>query len=694
MKKIYSSLITIACVFTLSAQILDRSVRPMEAPAKEINIKDAEVFTLKNGLKVFLVEDHATPFLYYSVQLDIKPDLQGNKAGMHGMFGEVFGKITKNRSKEQLNKDIDMISLRGGVNQRGGNVYFLKKYQDQALDIMTDMLFNPIFSQEEFDLGMTKYKTALSTLGDDAGQINNRIAGALLYGSGFPSGEIETEETLNNITLADLEAYYVTYFAPNVARLVIVGDISQKEAKKMAEKHFGNWKKKEVPIAEYVIPVMPEHRKVAFVNKAGAVQSAIDVCYPIQYNLKETDYDAASVMSQILGGGGTGHLFMNLREDKSWTYGIYTNLAPGEQIGSMSLTSGRGAASVQALATDSAIYEVLKEFQLMIDKPVTEEELKNAITYRAGSFSRSLAESETMARFAINIDKYNLPKDYYKNYLKRLAALTPADIQAAAKKYLKPGNAEIIVTGDRQYADRLAQFADDGTVQWYDYDANPIETPKAQTVDISAEEIINNYLNAIGGKDLIAKINDYKLTGTTETMGQAISLEQYFKKPNLLSQVMTMQGVLLQKIAFDGKVLHIDGMSGKQDQTEGTEYESMKNNPAETCIDEVNYLIGYEMLVEGIESINGADAYIVKVSRNGTSKTEYYDVKTTLKVRTTGTVETQAGEITTLTDYDDYREVEGVKFPFLMKQTGMGQSFTTTVSSIEINKGVENSVFQ
>lgn len=477
MKKIYSLLLVLLCVCAVNAQTLDRSIRPSAAPAKEINIKDAEVFTLKNGLKVFLVEDKTTPFLYYSLQLDVKPALEGDKAGMYDMFNEVFGKMTQTRSKEQLSKDIDMIAMRGGVHRNGGYAYFLKKYQSEALGIMTDMLFNPVFSQEEFDLEMSKYKTAMSSFGDDVNQINKRLAGTLIYGKGFPKGEIETIESLNNINLTDLEAYYHTYFAPNVSRLVIVGDISKKEAEKVVKKYFGNWKKKNVPVAQYTIPTAPEHRKVAFANKPGAVQSAIDVCYPIHYNVKEADYDAANIMNQILGGS-TSHLFLNLREEKSWTYGVYSSLSPGEQIGSMSLYGKTGAGTVKAQATDSAVFEILKEFQLMIDQPVTETELKDAVTFQIGNFSRALAESETMARFAVNIDKYNLPKDHYKNYLKRLEALTVADIQAAAKKYLKPENAWIVVTADKQYAPGLAKFAADGNVQWYDYDANPIETPE------------------------------------------------------------------------------------------------------------------------------------------------------------------------------------------------------------------------
>lgn len=694
MKKIiYSLLISLVCVLAANAQTFDRSVRPSAAPAKEVNIKDAQVFTLKNGLKVFLVEDKSTPLVYYSLQLDVKPALQGDKAGMNNLFNEVFGKATKNRNKEQLNKDIDLIGMKGYVHRNGGFAYFLKKYQDKALDIMSDMLLNPVFTQEEFDLGLSKYKTDLSSLGDDPGVINDRIAKALIYGKGYPGGEVETMETYDNVTLADMESYYNTYFAPNVSRLVIVGDISKKEAEKQAEKYFGKWAKKEVPVAQYTLPTAPAQRKVAFANKPGAVQSSIDVCYPIPFSLKESDYDAAMVMNQILGGSGTGHLFMNLREDKSWTYGIYTNLAGDEQMGSMSLTSGRGAASIKAMATDSAVYEILKEFNRVINEPVGEDELKNALTYRAGNFSRSLEQSETMAQFAVNIDKYNLPKDYYRNYLKRLESLTPADIQAAARKYIKPENAWVVVTADRQYANGLARFAADGKVQWYDYDANPVEAPKKQEANISAEEVIANYVKAIGGKEAVGKVNDYKIIAEMEVMGQKGTFEQYFKKPNLSATVMSMQGMVIQKVAFDGTTLHMSGMQGSSEFTEGEAYDSMKNDMGVSP--EINYAAnGYTLAVEGIESIDGADAYALKIERKGKATIEYYSVISGLKLRVVETNETPMGEMQNIRDYSDYREVDGVKFPFTLKQSAAGQVITITITSVDINKGVDDAVFK
>ncbi|GHU72005.1 hypothetical protein FACS189413_14480 [Bacteroidia bacterium] len=682
------------CVFSLNAQTVDRSIRPSSAPSKEINIKDAKIFTLSNGLKVFLVEDKTTPIVYYSLQLDVEPALEGEKAGISAMFNDVFGKITKSRTKEQLNKAVDLIGARANTHRDGGYISFLKKYEAQALDIFSDMILNPVFSQEEFDLTAEKYKTFMSSLGDDAGELNERVSAVLTYGKNYPDGEIETMGSIEKVQLTDLESYYKTYFAPNVSRLVIVGDVSLKETQANVKKYFGAWKKKNVPVTKYQIPSTPEATKVAFVVKPGAVQSAIDVSYPIHYDIKEADYDAARVMDQILGGSGTGHLFLNLREAHSYTYGVYSDLSPDEHIGRFSLSSGRGAASVKAAVTDSAIYEIFNELKRIKNEPVTAEELKAAKTYRAGGFSRSLEQAGTIANFAIMIDKYKLPKDYYKNYLKRLDAVTIEDVQAAANKYIHPERAWVVVAGDKAHAEKLLPFASDNTIHYYDYNGDPTEAPVEKTAEISAEQVIADYVHALGGQAAIDKINDFKTTAEVTMMGQNVELNQLFKKPNFSVTDLSLNGTTIQHIAFDGQTVRISGMGGSQEMTSGKEFDAIKNESA--VVPEISFAAnGYTLSISGIEPVNGQDAYILSITKaDESASVSYFDVKTGLKVKNVTTVQTQMGEQQTITEYGDYREVDGVKFPFFMKQNTAGMVMDVAVKSVEINTGLADSAFK
>lgn len=692
-KTLYILSLLLVCVFAVNAQKLDRSIQPKAAAAKGIDIKDAQIFTLSNGLKVFVVEDKRAPVVYYSLRLDIKPALEGEKAGLGGLFSSVMGTATQNRNKEQLNKDIDLIGARISANSRGGFASGLKKYDAKLLEIMSDMLFNPKFTQEELDLQKDKTKSGLSMIADDASTINGRVSSVLLYGKGYPDGEIETVKSVESVTLADLDNYYKTYFAPNVSRLVIVGDITLKEAKANAEKYFGKWAKKDVPVAKYELPQLPASNKVAMVNKDGAPQSAINITYPLDYKPGAADAAAVSLLSYTYGGGSASRLFKNLRETHSYTYGVYSSINSDEFVGSFELTSGRGAGSVKAAATDSALYQIFYEMGQMIDKPIGEKELKDAKAALAGSFGRSVSEPSVIANYAVNIDKYNLPKDYYKNYLKRLEAVTTADIQAAAKKYLKPNNALIVVVGDKSHAEGLKQFTSDGVVSFYDFDGNQVEAPKAKSADISAEDVIAKYVEAVGGKAAIDKVESYKTEGVMSMMGQNVNILVAFKKPSNVATHITMGDMVIQKIIYDGKTLKMSGMQGEKELTEGAEVDEMKNN-AGLC-NEQNYIAnGYQLSVEGVEPVNGKDAYVLKVNKGKVSMTEYYDVESGLKVKTVATVEGPQGEIQQVTEISDYKEVDGVKVPFLMKQNMMNMATTTTLTSVEINKPIDESLFK
>jgi predicted Zn-dependent peptidase len=695
MKRILNILaITLLCIYVANAQKLDRSIQPKAAPAKEINIKDAKTFTLPNGLKVFVVEDNRAPIVYYSLRLDIKPALEGNKAGLQSLFDAVIGTATANRSKEQLSKEIDLIGARIGINSRGGYASGLSKYKEKMLELLSDMLFNPVFIQEELDLWKDKEKSGLSIIADNSSSINQRVSGTLMYGKNFPDGEIETVETIENVTVQDLQKFYDTYFAPNVIRLVIVGNISEKDAKANAEKYFGKWGKKDVPVASYTIPQAPASTKVAMVSKDEAPQSTINITYPIDYKIGASDAGAITVLQYVFGGGMSSRLFQNLRETHSYTYGIYSNISSGELIGSFGLTAGRGdAGSVKGVATDSAIYQIIYEMNGMINKPIEEKELKDAKAALAGNFGRLIGEPSVIADYAVNIDKYNLPKDYYKNYLKRLEAVTAKDVQDVAKKYLKPNNAWVVVVGDKLHADGLKQFAGDKTVQFYDIDGNPIAAPVAKSANITVEQLIDNYVNTLGGKVAIEKINSYKTVGEMSMMGQKVAVTQLFKKPNKTLMEVGMEGMVIQKMLFDGSKLKISGMQGEQELTEGDEFESIKANAA-VC-PEMDYVKNkYQLTVKGIEPVNGKDTYVLEVVKGKSTKVEYYDVETGLKVKSVSSSETPQGIMQQVTEYADYKEADGVKFPYTIKQTVANMVMNITITSVEINCTIDESVFK
>lgn len=693
MKKIVQIFILLLYTATLYAQTIDRSIRPAAAPQKEIEIKDAQIFSLPNGLKVFVVEDHRAPIVYYSLRLDIKPALESNKAGLQDLFSEVIGTATQTKTKEQLNKEVDLIGANIDVNALGGSASGLKKYESNMLKLLAEMVLHPVFNQEELDLSKDKAKSALQMVSDAPDGISQRLSAALVYGPDYPKGEVETLETIDNVTVADLEFFYQSYFAPNVARVVIVGDITQDQAKANVEQYFGQWKKKEVPVATYTIPQAPDQTKVAMYHKEGAVQSIVGLAYPIDFKPGAPDVEAASIANIILGGGMSGRLFQNLRETHSYTYGAYSLLENGELVGRFAISGGRGGGgtSVKAAATDSALVQIILEMNRMVHTPISTEDLSSAKAFISGSFGRSLQNSATLADFAVSIDKYNLSKDYFKNFLKRLDAVTIAEVQAAAQKYFTPEHAWIVVVGDKEHADGLQPFAANNTVQFYDLDARPIAPPQTLAADLSAEQIINNYVQALGGITAIESITDITITAAVNAMGQNMEMIRMFKAPHYSLTSMGMGSMVIQKTVFDGTAYKASGMGGSQELTEGPEFEAAKAESA-VC-PEMNLLKnGYTVTVKGIEN----DAYVLDVDKGMMKSTYYFDVKTGLLKRQATIIETPQGEVQQISEVEDYRPVAGVLFPYATTQKipSMGVEIKIVVNTITVNTGLTTEDFK
>jgi len=210
---------------------------------------------------------------------------------------------------------------------------------------------------------------------------------------------------------------YKTYFRPNTAYLIIVGDITVQEAKSQAEKYFGKWEKGVVPAHSYSFPELNKSPRVVIGNRDGAVQSVIMVSYPLEYKPGNPDAIKASVMNSILGGGSlSSRINANLREKRAYTYGAYSSLNSDKLVGSFNASG-----EIKGESTDSAMTQLLVEIKRMITEPVDNKLLEQVKSRMSGSFARSLENPSTIAGFALNIEKYKLPKDYYATYLEKLS---------------------------------------------------------------------------------------------------------------------------------------------------------------------------------------------------------------------------------------------------------------------------------
>ncbi|MCB9082566.1 MAG: insulinase family protein, partial [Lewinellaceae bacterium] len=368
--KLILVLFVLAGVTQLPAQEDFRKTAPKPGPAPKIQLSAYEQFSLPNGLQVIVVENHKLPRVSFQVFVDVPETLEGDYAGVSSMAGQLLTTGTKTRSKAQIDEAIDFIGASLSGNAKGMFGTALSKHRDQLLELMSDVLFNATFPQEEFDKLKKQTLSGLASQKDDPNAISNNVSSVLLYGKNHPYGELTTEATVSRIGVDQCKEYVRNNFKPNIAYLIIVGDITVADAKKVANTYFGKWVKGDVKKPKLTQPQAPAATQVSFVDKTGAVQSLIDITYPIDFKPGNPENTAASVMNKILGGGSSGRLFKNIREDKGYTYGAYSSISSDELIGNFS-----ASASVRNAVTDSSLVEFMAELNRMRNEPVTAEEL-------------------------------------------------------------------------------------------------------------------------------------------------------------------------------------------------------------------------------------------------------------------------------------------------------------------------------
>jgi zinc protease len=691
MKKIIFLLFTgLILAFNISAQ-LDRTQPPQPGPAPVINIGDYNLFTLPNGLKVIVVENHKTPVISWQLTLDVDPVVEGEYKGFVDLAGQMMRSGTKNRSKQQIDEEIDFIGASLSTFSTGMFGSSLTRHKEKLLDLMSDVLLNPAFPQEELDKMLTRSVSGLTSQESDANSMVDNLINSVVYGNSHPYGEVVTKESLGSVTRDHIINYYNTFFRPNTAYLVIVGNITTREAKKLAGKYFNEWEKGEVPKSDYASPQLPPANKVAFANRDGAVQSVLAVSYPIDLKPGSPDAIKASVMNSVLGGGVfSGRLMQNLREDKAYTYGARSSLSPDKLAGSFTART-----EVGNNVTDSALVEILYEMDRLVKEPVDRKSLDLVKNFMNGDFARSLESPRTIASFALNIERYKLPKDYYKTYLEKLAAVTVEDVSEMAAKYIKPENAWIIVGGNKdEVSPKLTRFSHGGEILFFDAYGRRIEnTDAAIPSDMTAEKVIENYINAIGGEARLKGITDQVIKMSAEMQGMTIEMESSQKASGKILLTTSMGGNVLQKQVFDGERGMVSAMGQNMELT-GKQLSDMRMQAKLNL--ELEYKnLGFGLKLLDPDNIDGKPVYKVQItSPEGTVKTEFFDVASGLKVRTVSSQDTQMGPMTISFNYGDYREVANIKFPFALKQQMGPQALDLKVLSVELNNGVSDDLFK
>lgn len=683
MKKI---LILVTSLFlTITMQAQDRP-QPKPGPAPKINVKKPVSFVLPNGLKVLVVEDHKLPRVSYNLSIDNAPYAEGNKKGVDDLTSSLIGNGSMKISKDAFNDEIDFLGADINFYSSGAFASGLSKYSKRILELMAEGALNPNFTQEEFDKEKEKLIEGLKTQEKSVPAVAGRVENVLVFGKNHPAGEYLSEETINNVTLADVKNNYTTYFLPEKAYLVIVGDVKFKETKKLVEKLFGTWVKGKAPQQTYSDPKNVQYTQINFVDMPNAVQSEIALVNTVNLKLSDPDYFPVIVANQVLGGDFNSYLNMNLREAHGWTYGARSSVGSSKYGAS----KFKANSQVRNAVTDSAVVEFLKEIKRIRTEKVTDETLNNVKAGYIGRFVMQVEKPQTVARYALNIETEGLPADFYENYIKNIQAVTVDDVMRVMNKYVLEDNMRIIITGK---GSEVIPALEKLKIPMFFFDkfGNPVEKPamkKPVPAGVTVKTVMDNYINAIGGAKAVGTVKTTSSIGST-SIPQIPQPLTYTGKNDVKGKMMvelSMSGMSLMKQVVNDKEAYMMQQGQKQALT-GDDYNKMKESAM--LFNELTLASKLGVELTGIEPVNGNDAYVVK---NGDSSM-YYDVKTGLKVAESDTQDQDGKKVTSMTYINDYRDVKGVKLPFNIIMN-VGFELDIKMSDIKINEGVSDADFQ
>lgn len=552
---------------------------------------------------------------------------------------------------------------------------------------MAEGALMPNFTQEEFDKEKEKLIEGLKTQEKSVPAVAGRVERVLAYGKNHPAGEYLSEETINNVSLADVKTNYSTYFVPEKAYLVVVGDVKTKEVKKLVEKLFGSWVKATAPRLTYSNPTNVQYSQINFVDMPNAVQSEITLFNTVNLKMGDADFFPVILANQVFGGDFNSYLNMNLREKHGWTYGARSSIGFDKNM----YSQFRANTQVRNAVTDSAITQALYELNRIRTEKVTEEALNNVKAGYIGRFVMQVEKPSTVARYALNIETEGLPADFYENYIKNINAVTPDDVMRVVNKYFLADNLRILVVG--KAAEVLPGLESlKIPIFYFDKFGNPTEKPamkEAVPAGVTVKTVIDNYINAIGGEKAIKTVKSISFLGSAKIPQAPMPLTYTSKidSKGRFAEELSMAGMgSLMKQVVNGNTAYA-AQQGQKKVMEGKELAEMKESAV--LFSETLLATKAGVTLSGIEPMNGSDAYTVVDG----DTTYYFDVKSGLKIAEASTSEQGGQKVTQVTTYGDYRDVKGVKLPF-NHIMNIGFELDIKMSEVKVNEGVSDADFQ
>jgi predicted Zn-dependent peptidase len=426
---------------------------------------------LKKGAELLVLEDHRSPTI--QVTIDMPASSLNDPADLAGIGDAAAAMLrlgTKTRDSRQIAETIAELGAGIGFNigDRTATVRFstLTENLDAVIDLVTDLLFNSTFPQDELDKWKNQQLSQLTQVRTNPGFLATERYQAILYPGDNRALVLPSPDSIRKINRDLVMAYFNKNFRPDGSRVTVMGDINARQITPKLDKIFANWKGSAPKPPELPMHGPIAEKKIYLIDRPSSVQTTL---YAGNHAIDRTspDYIPVQVMNRILGSGPASRLFRNIREDKGYTYGISSGFSSSHYYNHFVT-----ATNVRTEVTGPALEELLKEFRDIRDRPVPAEELEDARRALVANFALSTESPATALRNAVTIKEYGFPADYWDTYPEKIAAVTAADVQRVARKYIPVDNIQIVAVGDAsKIRDVLSKF---GPIEEWDSDGHRV----------------------------------------------------------------------------------------------------------------------------------------------------------------------------------------------------------------------------
>lgn len=433
---------------------------PPLAPV-EFNVPQAKRTTLENGLRVVVIEDSRLPLVSWRLAF-VGGDAQdpAGSVGLTSAFAAMLTEGTAEYSSKDLAEKIERLGASLSASSSDDftivSASTLALYNSDILQLIAEIVFSPTFPENELDLYRRNTIEHLKFQRSQANFLAAEQKARILYGQHPYSRISPTAEEVEKITSVDLTARRDKLFVPNNAVLIVIGDVEYEPILKEINDHFGDWSSAVVDKHKVAEPLELSGRKLTIVDRPGSAQSNI-VISNLAIRRNHPDYFPVLVMNQVLGAGASSRVFMNLREEKGYTYGAYTRVDARKEAGDIEAT-----AEVRSAVTGDSLKEFFYELNRIRDDEVSSDELRDAKNFLTGVFPIRAETQDGLTNLIVSQELYGLPQDYLNTYRQNVDAVTAADVLRAAKAYIHPENMSIVIVGDAgEILEQARGFADD-----------------------------------------------------------------------------------------------------------------------------------------------------------------------------------------------------------------------------------------